>query len=206
MRLSRVQDLAGARIVVSDRGEQDHVRERICGHFTAAGHDCRVRDRRIDPSHGYRAVHVIVHFGGIPVEIQIRTELQDSRAQIVERLGDQWGRGLRYGTGPEMPGAEVRIGDFVTTRQYVMDTLLTTSNYINAAEVGQAALRAIDEDDSFQATLSDLSGRDEQTAERIRQLVDQVDEAKRTVHEMHERLRRILRLLAQETDEAGDLG
>jgi hypothetical protein len=148
---------------------------------------------------------VIVQYGGIPVEIQIRTELQDSWAQIVERLGDQWGRGLRYGAGPEMPGAQVRIGDSVITRQYVMDTLLTTSNYINAAEIAQAALRAIDEDDSFQAALSDLSERDDETAERIRQLVSQVDDAKRTVHEMHERLRRILRVLA-ETDEAGGLG
>jgi ppGpp synthetase/RelA/SpoT-type nucleotidyltranferase len=205
MRLSRVQDLAGARIVVSDRMEQDHARDTICGHFTPAGHDCRVRDRRKDPSHGYRAVHVIVQFGGIPVEIQIRTELQDSWAQIVERLGDQWGRGLRYGAGPEMPDARVRIGDSVTTRQFVMDTLLTTSNHINAAEAAQTALHAIEEDDSLQATLSDLRERDEETAERIRRLVSQVDEAKRTVHEMHERLRRILELLAQ-TDEAGDLG
>jgi ppGpp synthetase/RelA/SpoT-type nucleotidyltranferase len=37
MRLSRVQDLAGARIVVSDRREQDQARDRICAHFTAAG-------------------------------------------------------------------------------------------------------------------------------------------------------------------------
>ena len=133
MRLSRVQDLAGARIVVSDRLEQDQARDRICAHFTAAGHPCRVRDRRDDPSHGYRAVHVIVQFGGIPIEVQIRTELQDSWAQIVERLGDQWGRGLRYGAGPEMPSAEVRIGDHVYTRQKVLDTLLTTSEYINAA-------------------------------------------------------------------------
>lgn len=206
MRLSRVQDLAGARIVVSDRLEQDQARDRICAHFTAAGHPCRVRDRRDDPSHGYRAVHVIVQFGGIPIEVQIRTELQDSWAQIVERLGDQWGRGLRYGAGPEMPSAEVRIGDHVYTRQKVLDTLLTTSEYINAAESAQAGLRTLEEDDAFRALKeADFSERDEQTAERIKRLLGHVDEAKRHVGVMDERLRRILSGLAQETDEAGDL-
>jgi ppGpp synthetase/RelA/SpoT-type nucleotidyltranferase len=206
MRLSRVQDLAGARIVVSDRLEQDGARDRICAHFTAAGHACRVRDRREAPSHGYRAVHVIVQFGGIPVEVQIRTELQDSWAQIVERLGDQWGRGLRYGAGPEMPSAEVRIGDSVYTRQWVLATLLTTSAYINAAESAQAAFRALEGDDGFRAlTDLDLSERDEQTAERINRLLGHMEDAKRTVGVMDERVRRILSFLAQETDEAGDL-
>lgn len=206
MRLSRVQDLAGARIVVSDRREQDQARDRICTHFAAAGHACRVRDRREDPSHGYRAVHVIVQFGGIPVEVQIRTELQDSWAQIVERLGDQWGRGLRYGGEPEMPSAEVRIGNLVTTRQHVMATLLTTSDYINAAESAQVALRALEEDDSFRALSEvDLSEQDDEAAERTRRLLGLLDEAKRTVGVVDERLRRILSELAQETDEAGDL-
>jgi ppGpp synthetase/RelA/SpoT-type nucleotidyltranferase len=206
MRLSRVQDLAGARIVVSERLDQNEARDRICAHFTTAGHACRVRDRREDPSHGYRAVHVIVQFGGVPVEVQIRTELQDSWAQIVERLGDQWGRGLRYGAGPEMPSAEVRIGDRVYTRQEVLATLLTTSDYINAAESAQAALRTLEGDDGFRAlTEADLSGQDEQTAEQIRQLLGHVDDAKHLVSVMDERLRRILSGLAQETDEAGDL-
>jgi hypothetical protein len=40
---------------------------------------------------------VIIQADDIPVEVQIRTDLQDSSAQIVERLGDRWGRGLRYG-------------------------------------------------------------------------------------------------------------
>jgi ppGpp synthetase/RelA/SpoT-type nucleotidyltranferase len=35
-----------------------------------------VIDRREKPSHGYRAVHVIVECGGRMVEIQVRTELQ----------------------------------------------------------------------------------------------------------------------------------
>jgi hypothetical protein len=62
-----------------------------------------VKDRRETPSHGYRAVHVIVFPEDIPVEIQIRTAGQDRWAQATEGLGDSWGRGLRYGDGPDKP-------------------------------------------------------------------------------------------------------
>lgn len=61
----------------------------------------RLIDHRKTPSHGYRAVHVVVFEDGIPVEIQIGTKIQDTWAQITEKLGDAWGRGLRYGLGPD---------------------------------------------------------------------------------------------------------
>jgi ppGpp synthetase/RelA/SpoT-type nucleotidyltranferase len=34
-----------------------------------------VIDRRINPSHGYRAVHIIAKVSGMPIEIQVRTSL-----------------------------------------------------------------------------------------------------------------------------------
>jgi ppGpp synthetase/RelA/SpoT-type nucleotidyltranferase len=40
---------------------------------------------------------VIVFEDSTPVEIQIRTKVQDAWAQITEKAGDRWGRGLRYG-------------------------------------------------------------------------------------------------------------
>jgi hypothetical protein len=104
-----------------------------------------------------------------------------------------------------MPSAEVRIGDRVSTRQEVLATLLTMSDYINAAESAQAAFRMLEADDAFRVlSETDLSERDKQTAERIRELLDRIDDAKRTVGVMDERLRRILSGLAQETDEGGD--
>ena len=62
MRLAEMQDIAGLRIV----GRH--------------------------PRHGYRAVHVIPEVDGFLVEIQVRTRLQDSWAQGMERLADQAGR------------------------------------------------------------------------------------------------------------------
>jgi ppGpp synthetase/RelA/SpoT-type nucleotidyltranferase len=136
MRLSRIQDLAGARILVPGRSEQDQARDKICTYFAAAGCHYRVIDRRENPSYGYRAVHVIVQANGVPVEIQIRTEMQDLWAQIVERLGDRWGRGLRYGQGPDDPDYGFMAHGFGTffTRQNILNMLMHMSDGISKAE------------------------------------------------------------------------
>jgi ppGpp synthetase/RelA/SpoT-type nucleotidyltranferase len=140
LKLSRVQDLAGARIIVSDRPAQDDARDKISSHFEAAGHTIRETDRRKDPSFGYRALHMIVQVGPIPVEIQIRTELEDTWAQIVERLGDAWGRDIRYGGEPDRPDARVRAGKRVMSRQELMAFVIGLSEPIARFEVTRAAM------------------------------------------------------------------
>jgi len=59
-----------------------------------------VIDRRKTPRIGYRAVHVVVEVDGYPVEIQIRTRLQQSWANGMERYADAMGRQVRYGGVP----------------------------------------------------------------------------------------------------------
>ncbi len=56
-------------------------------------------DRRTNPSHGYRAVHIIVATHGVSVEIQVRTALQDLWAQLSERLADVVDSSIKYGGG-----------------------------------------------------------------------------------------------------------
>jgi ppGpp synthetase/RelA/SpoT-type nucleotidyltranferase len=140
MKLSRVQDLAGARIIVPNRLAQDDAVAKLRGHFEASGDKCREVDRRMNPSHGYRAVHLVVQVGPAPVEIQIRTDLEDTWAQIVERLGDRWGRGIRYGGPPEDPEAEVRAGSWTASRREAMAALIDLSETIESFEVGRAAM------------------------------------------------------------------
>ena len=105
IRLSQMDDIAGARIVIDgDLVAQDKVVRAI----TAAFPDTSVKDRREHPSYGYRAVHVIVQHEACSVEVQVRTPLQDLWAQVVERIGDSWGREIRYGGSPETPEQKFR--------------------------------------------------------------------------------------------------
>jgi putative GTP pyrophosphokinase len=90
-----MQDIAGCRLIVQDLATQDEVVERLKELFDKLTID----DRRERPSHGYRAVHVIVNYSGKLIEIQIRTSLQDGWAQFSEKLSDVVDRGIKYGGG-----------------------------------------------------------------------------------------------------------
>lgn len=116
-RLSTMQDIAGARVVIdASRIEQDRAVQRIVSRFDPG--TVKVVDRRAQPSHGYRAVHIIVEVLGVSVEIQVRTKLQHLWAQLIERLADMWGRQVRYGEPPDEPdalvGADVTRGALVS--------------------------------------------------------------------------------------------
>ncbi len=95
IRLSQIQDIAGCRLIVEDIGVQDSTVELLKTFFE----NVTVVDRRKQPSHGYRAVHVIVNCLGKSIEIQIRTQLQDMWAEFSEKLSDFSDRAIKYGGG-----------------------------------------------------------------------------------------------------------
>lgn len=126
-RLSEMQDIAGLRIVRDiSLAEQDELVIGIEGLIPEA----KTVDRRKRPSHGYRAVHVIAKIADRPVEIQIRTDMQDLWAQALERLADRAGREIRYGGIPE--GCEALI-----------ETLLAAAREVALIEQQQAELREL---------------------------------------------------------------
>jgi hypothetical protein len=94
-------------------------------------------DRRATPSHGYRAVHVVVRVDDCLCEIQVRTRGQHVWAEVVERLADHWGRQIRYGGDPDDPtrefGGGLTRGEFwplirgVSDSMYAMEELKTMS-------------------------------------------------------------------------------
>ena len=69
MKLSKMQDIAGIRIVVVDFAAQEAALAAMSRVFPEA----RVKDRRLVPSHGYRAVHLIPKIDRRAIEIQLRT-------------------------------------------------------------------------------------------------------------------------------------
>jgi hypothetical protein len=141
MHLSRMQDIAGVRLVIDGgRLDQDRVVERICGLFP----DARMVDRREKPSYGYRAVHVIVRTRGCLVEVQVRTYLQDMWAQIVERLADLFGRQIRYGEPPTNPDVEIAPGAPGWTRQSVVDLFMPWSKEVDRVETAAALLAELE--------------------------------------------------------------
>ncbi|MEV2248927.1 hypothetical protein [Streptomyces sp. NPDC049970] len=99
--LKSMQDLAGMRAVVTGGlRAQDEVVAAIAKLFESTDRASKVVDRRLQPSHGYRAVHLVVFPEGMPVEIQVRTEWQHEWADMFEKLADMIGRGIRYGEPP----------------------------------------------------------------------------------------------------------
>lgn len=94
-RLSQVQDILGLRFVSNDLKQQEVLMVELTRIFS----DAKPQDRRFSPQYGYRAVHLIVKFNGLPVEIQVRSQLQHYWAQYSEMIADQRGQDLKYGGG-----------------------------------------------------------------------------------------------------------
>ena len=97
IRLTQIQDIAGCRIVTPDMLDQVLVKNELEYQFKGA----IIVDRRENPSHGYRAVHVIVQHHGKLVEIQVRTALQHLWAELSEKLADLIDPAIKYGGGGE---------------------------------------------------------------------------------------------------------
>jgi putative GTP pyrophosphokinase len=97
IRLSQVQDIAGCRLIVANVRAQDRAIQILRHAFS----NPIIVDRRTNPSHGYRAVHVIVRISKHLIEIQVRSTLQHLWAEFSERLADRVDPGIKYGIGNE---------------------------------------------------------------------------------------------------------
>ncbi|HKS27193.1 MAG TPA: hypothetical protein VJS44_05210 [Pyrinomonadaceae bacterium] len=97
IRLTQIQDIAGCRLIVPDIAGQDSVVDSLKNLFG----NVTVVDRRQRPSHGYRAVHVIVNLLNKTIEIQVRTSLQHIWAELSEKFSDVVSPAIKYGGGDE---------------------------------------------------------------------------------------------------------
>lgn len=126
-RLAEMQDIGGLRVVAEGNlSEQDMIVKRIVDAFP----NIKVIDRRRNPTHGYRAVHLIVTIDGHLIEIQVRTQLQDLWAQAMERLADEAGREIRYGGAPQARVADVENLLNISRESAEIEDILTSLNQL----------------------------------------------------------------------------
>lgn len=131
MRLSQMRDLIGFRIVApGGRIRQDEIAAKLSTQFQ--DHGIKSIDRRRDPIHGYRALHLEVEFDGAVIEIQIRTLLQHEWAEAFERLADICGRGIRYGEPPQLDHLDPSLREEVQT---CLDLLARLSKIVDRYEI-----------------------------------------------------------------------
>jgi ppGpp synthetase/RelA/SpoT-type nucleotidyltranferase len=153
LHLGNIRDLAGARVVQRmTLDEQDEAVANVKGIWPEA----QVVDRRVTPSFGYRAVHVVPQLGDCQVEIQLRTIYQDTWAQLMETFGDLWGRAIRYGGEPDHPELEGWGG---LTRAQTVTTWLRVSDPLH--QLAQ-----------MENELASLRGRDSRSLEEDQRLAD----------------------------------
>ena len=139
MRLSQMQDIAGCRIVVDNSESQRKTLRRLRRQLKPLG-IVKTVDRRRKPSHGYRAVHLIVTIDRKPVEVQLRTLYQHLWAELSETAADMYGTQVKY--GGDAPGRpEVR--QTLDTLSEMLAELESTSPNVEGAEAMSGIAAAV---------------------------------------------------------------
>jgi ppGpp synthetase/RelA/SpoT-type nucleotidyltranferase len=165
--LKSMHDIAGMRIVESvDRNGQDELVERVAALFADCSRTPRIVDRRATPSHGYRAVHVIVFPEDIAVEIQVRTRFQHEWADTFEKLADRIGRDIRYGAPPRhwlSPAEQAALDEPLrvvyqsayTVRESAVAMALSLANLLDVVEEVERTERDTPELSVFRAQVAE---------------------------------------------------
>lgn len=170
IRLTQIQDIAGCRLVVTNIQTQDEVVRSLSNLFDQVS----TVDRRKQPSHGYRAVHVIVKHAGKLVEIQVRSALQHVWAEMSEKLSDVVDPKIKYG------GGDPTVTEF----------LLEVSEMVTELETNESELATLERGI---APLSSLEGLVQDTQQEVNDLQRKIRDAKEKQITVRDRTFKILR-------------
>lgn len=146
IRLSQIQDIAGCRVIIPDISEQDHLVASLVELFPQN----TVIDRRERPSHGYRAVHVIVRSKKKLVEIQVRTALQQEWAEVSEKLSDLIDPGVKYGGGNEVAVNLLAAASDLVAVQEESELKLVEAQQLTSQALSRVSLTDETKDDIMQ--------------------------------------------------------
>jgi len=149
-KLPSIHDVAGLRVVadmtIFEQRQAVMQLQRLLDDLVDTSRPSLLVDRIGSPSHGYRAMHLIAWPHGRPVEIQIRTEWQHAWAQLMEVVGDRWGRGPRYGR-PVEGATQVQRA----RREQAIGLLMEFSSLIGAYEERSAHVARVHRQDRIAA-------------------------------------------------------
>jgi putative GTP pyrophosphokinase len=140
IRLTQIQDIAGCRLIVTDIANQESVIQSLKSLFE----ETIIIDRRERPSHGYRAVHVVVKHSGKLVEIQVRTSLQQLWAELSEKFADVLDSSLKYG------GGDKQIQDFLTLTSSAIEHEEAAEVHLIGAEAVRSKINSFEGHDKNQ--------------------------------------------------------
>ncbi len=122
--LSRLEDIAGCRVILPTMVEQHQTRHRIRESWEIM----RERDYQAAPRDGYRALHIVVRAQDRPVEVQVRTEMEDLWANASEALANRLHPEIKYGGGPpdvrDLLDSMSRVCEVADTSEAVRHALL----------------------------------------------------------------------------------
>jgi len=138
-RLSQMQDMSGCRAIVHNLTEQNEAVRRAGEWFSSL----EVDDKREVPTHGYRAVHLLITHEGKCVEVQIRTRIQHFWATVSEKLSDTYGQEIKYGQGnKEVLSLLDRLSDNVRRFDMQVDRLHEAQGGLMRAKASRDVRRA----------------------------------------------------------------
>jgi len=180
IRLTQVQDIAGCRLIVSGVLEQERVVDLLASLFEHTA----IIDRRATPSHGYRAVHVIVTRGEKLVEIQVRTSYQHVWAELSEKLSDVFDPTIKYGGGNQSHRQLLAQWSGVVQKEENVERALAGVQQQLAELLSQTSFSETDE-----ATLGELK------AEIVRQENERVERRGSNLAAMREAIERFAKLI-----------
>lgn len=113
VRLTQLQDIGGLRIIVDNNSESDVVASLLDQKFSKSSNFKFQRDSDYRPAgrddSGYRALHKIVKWRDLYLEVQIRTRAQHYWAESVERTSVFYGKRLKEGQGSNLVLAYFKI-------------------------------------------------------------------------------------------------
>lgn len=188
--LDQVQDLAGVRVDADmTLSQQTAFAHELAAHYEVEER-CH-RDLRENPHSGYRAYHLWLRLPAGRAEIQIRTEGQSAWANTYERMGDTFGRGIRY---DEAPGNKsvLRLVEGMHSMSEVLARIETERDELSYGEE-EAEARAVLEASPHPSLHTGLStmldtierrrkGYDELHADYL----DQMDKIRRMIEDLEE--------------------